>query len=333
MTSVERSEIGGIVGLMGDVCRLHVAYERDGSGLPPTFVAKCPRTSDEARLYNGVMRFYEREAGFYAHLADKVPMRVPACYFSGYDADADHPLLILEDTAPATPGDVIEGTSVDNVALLLDHLAVLHGTFWGDGRLAEMGWLWHWERPELLLGEPIVRGAWDDMDPEIAARYPDDVAEAVRRRYVDDITGALRGWGERPWTFIHGDYQLDNVLFDLDGPAVVDWQLVMRSFPGLDVAWLLMSAGTDEVVGAEEDLLDEYREQLAAAGGPSWSRDELLTDLCWGALYHAGGQPVVAQSSHDGLGEQADRMQRRFLTLFDRAVAAATRWDLPGRIG
>ncbi len=332
VVSVERSEISDIVGLMGDVCRLNVAYDGDG-GLPPTFVAKCPRNDEEARLYNSVMRFYEREAGFYEHLADKVPMRVPACYFSGYDADADHHLLILEDIAPATPGDVLKGTSVDNVAVLLEKLAVLHGTFWGDDKLAARGWLWHWQREELLFGEPIVRAAWDDMEPDVAALFPDELAEAVRRRYVDDVPGVLQAWYDRPWTFIHGDYQLDNFLFQADGPAIVDWQLVMRSFPGYDVAWLLISAGTDEVVRAEDDLLDEYRVRLAAAGGPPWSRDELLDDLCWGALSHAGGQPVVAQSSHSGLGSAADRMQRRFMTLLERAVAAGMRWDLPGRLG
>ena len=50
-------------------------------------------------------RFYERETGFYEHIASQVQLRTPRCYFNAFKPDNGDFLLLLEDLSPATVGE------------------------------------------------------------------------------------------------------------------------------------------------------------------------------------------------------------------------------------
>ena len=326
VTSVKVRPMDDFAGAMGEVGIVAVTYG-DDTDLPAQFVAKCPLDNDIARLYNEVRLSYQREAGFYCDMADEVAsvtgMSIPKCYVNLFDPETHAATLLLERIHPADKGDNLEGTTVERMEVLVRDLARLHGAYWMDETLLEHAWLLDWHAPSFLLGLPFVAAAWADMRSKHPEHHPDDIAALVEV-FMADIEGWLERFNQRPWTFLHQDYELDNVLFRADGPVIVDWQTPMRSFPGDDLGWLLLSGHNDETLAREPELLELYRRELAAAGGPDWSTDDLLEDLAWAAFYRVSTVYIAWLHAVDA-GEQG-RPVRRFKAMTDGSVAAARRW-------
>jgi len=90
-----------------------------------------------------------------------------------------------------------------------------------------------------------------------------------------------------PWLFterdrfalLHGDYRLDNLLFD---PAhswvsVVDWQTLGVGLPARDLAYFTATSLNSELrLAIEKDLVDEYHRALLGYGVTGYDRE-----TCW----------------------------------------------------
>ncbi len=121
-----------------------------------------------------------------------------------------------------------------------------------------------------------------------------------------------------PHTVLHGDPHPGNCYF-VDGRAgLLDWQVIRRGHPLRDVTYFLILALAPEVRRDQErQLLDRYRDALAAAGGPILTADE-----AWAAHRKMAAYPYVATTFTAGLGGlQAEEVGREGLR---RAVAAVT---------
>ena len=319
-------------GAMGEVGIMSVTYGA-ATDLPAEFVAKCPLDDDLARLYNEVRLSYQREAGFYEDMAESLAaltgMRIPRCYVNLFDPETHAATLLLERVHPAEKGDNLKGTTFERMHSLVGDLARLHGAYWMDEAMVEHEWLLDWHAPTFLIALPFVIEAWNDMRNQHPEHYPDDVAALVDV-FMADIEGWLERFNQRPWTFLHQDYELDNVLFRADGPVIVDWQTPMRSFPGDDLGWLFISGHNDETLPREPELLELYRRELAAAGGPDWNTEDLAEDLAWAAFYRVSSVYVAWLHAWDA-GERG-RPLRRFKAMIDGSVAAAQRWNAADRM-
>ena len=333
VTSVEVRPMDDFVGAMGEVGIASVEYGAD-TDLPAEFVAKCPLDNDIARLYASVMLSYQREAGFYAQMAAPVSARtgmsIPRCYVNLFDPETHEATLVIERIHPAAKGDILEGTTFERMHRLVRDLARMHAVYWMDDTLAERGWLLDWMSPSLRVGIPFTLDSWSNVCAQHPEHHPDDVAAMIEEVFLSDIEGWLRRFGQRPWTFIHQDYELDNILFRSEGPVIVDWQTAMRSFPGVDLGWMLMASHNDETLAREPELLDAYRAELAASGGPQWSEEDLADDLAWGAFYWASVSHVPFM--HSVAAGPEDRSHRRFKAMMLGTIAAAQRWNSPERI-
>ena len=106
----------------------------------------------------------------------------------------------------------------------------------------------------------------------------------------------------------------------------------MKSFPGGDLAWFLGLGATDDSVAEEDGLLDEYRAALAAAGGPDWSRDELLDDCAASLQFHCTSAATTLNSVVQGGAPPEDRTRRRFEKMTSGMMDCAVRWDLLDRV-
>ena len=327
---VSFTPMAGVVGALGEIGILSIRYAGE-TDLPDRMVGKCPLDHESARQYNEIMQYHRRETGFYRDLASAVPMRVPRCYVDL--EDGDDTLLLLECIEGGVDGDILAGTSFEAMERLVGDLARLHGQYWMDPEVSALDWVLDWSTPSFRGGIQMVQQAWPVVTARRPDLYPADLAR-VCEAYIADAPRWLDAMTARPWTFVHGDYELDNVIFVGDADAVVvDWQGCMCSYPGYDLGWALAASASPETVEREDELLATYRTVLAASGGPAWSADDLLDDLAVSMLYYAASSPVPTMQDYAGMGAQGERLVRRFEAFLERCVAAAMRWDVPERIG
>ena len=333
ISEVEVRPMDGFLGAMGEVGIVSVTYAGD-TDLPAEFVAKCPKDDDFARLNAQVMLSYQRENGFYGHLArqveERADMNIPRCFVNLFDPETHAATLVIERIHPATKGDILDGTTFERMHTLVGDLARMHGVYWMDGALNDQGWLIDWNAPTLLAGIPRAQASWANLREQFPQHHSDELAAMVDT-FLADVPRWLGRFAQRPWTLIHQDYELDNILFRADGPVIVDWQSPMRSFPGMDLGWLLMASHNDETLAREPELLDHYRAELAAAGGPDWSEQDLLEDLAWGAFFWVSVSHIPFMDTVQ-FGDEA-RFHRRFKAMFLGTIAAAERWNAAQRMG
>ena len=332
VSAVEVRPMDDFMGAMGEVVIVSVTYAGD-TDLPDEFVAKCPKDDEFARQNAAVMLSYQREHGFYDHLAAQVAARtnisIPRCFVNLFDPETHAATLVIERVHPASKGDILDGTTFDRMHTLVGDLAGMHGAYWMDEALNDQDWLIDWTAPSLLAGIPRTQASWSDMRERFPHFHSDDLA-AMAGVFLADVPEWLGRFARRPWTLIHQDYELDNVLFQDEGPVIVDWQSPMRSFPGMDLGWLLMASHNDETLSREPELLDHYRRELAAAGGPQWSAEDLAEDLAWAAFFWVSVSHVPYTATVE-FGEEF-RFHRRFKAMLVGTIAAAERWNAAERM-
>ena len=332
VAAVEVRPMDDFSGAMGEVGIVSVTYG-GGTDLPAEFVAKCPLDDDLARLYASVTLSYQREAGFYEDMAGPVAaasgMSIPRCFVNLFDPETHAATLLLERVHPACKGDNLAGTTFERMHTLVGDLARMHGAYWMDETLTKYDWLLDWHAPTFLLALPFVIEAWSEFREQFPQYHPDDIAALVDV-FMADIEGWLECFSQRPWTFLHQDYELDNILFRPDGPVIVDWQTSMRSFPGDDLGWLFLSGHNDETLAREPELMEHYRRELAAAGGPDWSEEDLAEELAWASFYRVGTAHVAFIHAVSA-GVQGRPIQR-FEAMLLGAIAAAQRWNAVERM-
>jgi hypothetical protein len=331
VTALEYQPLKGIVGALGEVGVFRLTYA-EPTDLPTSLLGKCPLDDDIARMYNSVMRYYRRETGFYRDLADDVPMRVPRCWVA-LSHEEEH-LLLLEYLEDATPGDVLAGTSFDKMQRLITDMATMHGQYWMDTEVRDLPWMFQFTEPSLQMGFDMVKVTWPMATAELPDLVPGDLAALIEGPYLEQRTPQqwIDTYNARPWTLVHGDYELENILFVDHEPVVVDWQGIMVGFPAMDLGFTLAISGTDESRERERELLDHYRSVLAASGGPQWSHEELMDDLAWSMLFFVAGQSIPFVQDYEAMGEVGVRLRQRMVAAWRDCVAAAVRWETAQRV-
>ena len=131
---------------------------------------------------------------------------------------------------------------------------------------------------------------------------------------------------------IHGDYEFDNMFFAVDGPVILDWQTLMRSFPGGDLAWFLGLGSTEESIAEESALLDAYLDAFTEAGGPTWTQDELIDDMAASLQFHCTSAVATLQGLVQGGVPLEDRGRQRFEKMTSGMFACAERWNVLDRV-
>lgn len=297
--------------------------ELQGEGpLPPTLVAKMGAGADRSIVSGG----YRKEVAFYLDLATTVAVRTPRCWFGAITEDAAVFTLLLDDLAPAEVGDQLAGCTPAKAEAAVVNLAGLHGPRWCDPTL--------YDHPELDPVDPDGAAFLGDIFTSAVGTFVDryraevdDEGERTLRRFAEAVPAWMVARAER-FALGHGDYRLDNLLFDPSGAvAAVDWQTLSVGPPGRDLAYFcgtslepgerrrhevalvatyrkaLLDQGVDATAYPEATAFEDYR--LGVLQGP------LITVL--GAVYATAGR-----------SERADVM---FLTMLRRSLAAIADLD------
>jgi hypothetical protein len=251
--------------------RLHVTYE-GRTHLPETYFLKMLPLDPSRREVINQTGMGRREALFYKHLADDVPMRVPRPYVSVLDESDGTFVLLLEDLERSNCklADPAKGITVQQASDAMRDYAALHVRFEDDARRArEAGWVepmgldsdmgvWM-----LQFGLDNHRDKLRDGFAEMAQLYIDHRAE------LDEI------WSRGPVTVLQGDSHVGNLFVDGDRIGFLDWGLIHLGTPMRDVGYFITMALSPENRRAHERaLIERYLDARIEAGGAAFDFDE-----------------------------------------------------------
>lgn len=309
-------EVG--TGQTGATYRITPRYGTAEPGLPATLVVKLPSQQDEVR--DRVALGYRAEHAFYTGAAESLDVPTPHCYLCEIDRDGADFVLLMDDLAPAEQGDQIRGCTVDEAGLAVTALAGLHGPRWCDP-----AWL---DFPGVTMPRADADfAAGVGMAAQMAAattieRLGDRMSAEDRDTLLQtaDATAAWLQLEPERFSLLHGDYRLDNLLFD---PArtritVVDWQTIAVGLPARDLAYFL---GTGLPVverrSAERELVTRYHDALLGYGVKDYD-----AETCW--RDYALGTPQITLISSFGVAfaSSTERGDDMMLAMLERGCAA-----------
>lgn len=290
--------------------------EADGCHRPESVVVKVPAAANSAVAET--LNAFEREIVAYRDLSATMALPMPRFYYGELDPDPvgwgvpaatfllDHlPLrivnwmiqqliklsggtgrryvLVMEDIKDARPPTQAEGGTLDDALAALETLAVFHAAHWEseapaqtvrDAGHANLIW-------PLAQTPKVWQAGYMRNRADFVARFGEKIG-ADKLAKLDALQPDIKSVTEglmTPWTLLHGDYRLDNILFRADGELIViDFQLLTSGSPAWDVAYFITTALTAEHVAEEERMLRVYHDALVAAGQTSYSFAQLQAD-------------------------------------------------------
>jgi len=287
--AVEQTPLGDGQGFMGDILRMDL--QSADPAVPGSIVAKLPKKSN--RVMGELLGVYEREIMFFREFGEHVPIHIPKVYFSEFDRDKGSEnqeeilravdklpkflnkvisvvgmaiaaakkrryLLLIEFFGDMQPGDQLAGLSAAQCEQVLRAIAPLHRQYWQSEDLRNHFWLLPMDVDARIRHGMFMQNVEQyaqAMGPEVASHlsWLRDNGEALMHRFTE----------QAPTTLLHCDLRLDNVVFDGDSCAFIDFQLVRRGPAAYDVAYFLSSALREEY-GEEDEarLLQVYHQAL-----------------------------------------------------------------------
>lgn len=308
VVAVEQQRIGN--GMVADSMRLTLTWDRE-TGAPSSLVAKVPAAEEINRVTAAATRTYLLEASFYRELADTLSVCRPFCYHVQFEPTTGNYVVLLEDLAPACAGDQIAGCTVDEAASVIPELAALHGPRWGDPALLDLEWLGRPDAESANGFNQLVQMLYPGFVERYAERVEPDVA-ALAERFVAVLDRYL-AHRPAPWTVVHGDFRLDNLMFGGARVAVLDWQTVRLGPAISDVAYFIGSAlQPDDRRANEEALVREYHAALVTTGGSvDW-------DTCWRGYRRHGFDGLLMGIIASMLVGRTDRGDDMFMAMVNR---------------
>ena len=314
VTSAEWQTIG--TGKMGDNVRFTLGY--DGSyDAPKTIIAKLPATDETARAIAGGMGAYRKEVMFYKELAQLSSMRTPEIYLALIDESGSNFILLMEDLAPAKPGDQLISETIEHAKQALSEVAKLHAAFFDKKELLARDYITHTDADSAAMGQDLLEQSW----PGFVERFGHGLnAEciALGEQYVANHCKWVAHY-QGPQTLVHSDFRAENMLFGEAGQVTtVDWQTLTESCCMADVAYFL--GGSLDIESRrhnEKTLVEHYRQCLIAEGVT------LTEDECWQQYREFSLQGLMITILGAMFSQAEERSDQMFLVMIQRHLQHA----------
>lgn len=273
--AVEVTPIG--TGQTGATYRVSATYGGD-TDLPASFAIKLSAQDDAVR--ERVALGYRSEVEFYSLIADRMRIPVPRSFHQDISDDGTDVVLLLADMAPAVQGDQIAGCSPTEARLAVEALAGLHGPSW-----CAPEWM---DLTAIVMPKPgdtdaakgmgdVCRMAADIVIDRLGSSISPEDQETLSAAMAS-VTDWLMAEPDR-YALMHGDYRLDNMLFDPDRTriTVVDWQTIGIGLPTRDLAYFTATSLEPAIrAQIERDLVEQYHRELIGYGVGNYD-----LDMCW----------------------------------------------------
>jgi hypothetical protein len=305
-------------GQTGATYRVSARYASDPGALPLTFVIKLPAQDDTVR--ERVAIGYRSECAFYASVVDRVRVPTPRVFYCEITEDALDYALLLGDQAPAVQGDQIAGCGEQEARLTVVALAGLHGPSWCDPVWLDLPGL-AFPRPD----EASAKGLGDvaKMSADITLEKLGNRMTAEDRETFTATMGSVEPWLRAEvdrFALLHGDYRLDNLLFDPDRTrvTVVDWQTLGVGLPARDLAYFTATSLNSELRSTiERDLVDEYHRALLGYGVTGYD-----AETCWRDYRLGTPQALLISALGFAFATATDRGDDMVLAMLRRGCQA-----------
>ena len=310
-------------GFMGQLARVSVTTSDPA---PASVIVKLPTGDPGGRMIGDMMRVWEREHAFYRDVAPAMRTRVPKVLFNSLDPVC----LVLEDLAPAMPGDHVAGASDEQAERAIDAIAAHHAQWFEHPDLAGFEWLPGLDDPSVHTLGAMFEVGW----PTFLERYADELP-ARTLRWCEVFVPQLTTWIERhfddPVTLIHGDFRLDNLFFAEDGSvALVDWQLAMRAPGQTDLVYFCANNLTVESRRRlDRALVERYVDALRRHGvdTPAITVESVWRGYLEGLIFYAssfGASLLTIDPANERGAALFDQLVRRTFTAVDDHAAGET---------
>jgi hypothetical protein len=265
--AVRVEPLDGSQGFAGQLRRLCVDYAAVSNSVPTTFVVKLHSPNRMTRDLIWQLGAAEREIRFYREISLRTGVPTATLYYAA--TDGPRYVLLLEDLAPASAGDVVAGSPPEQLLMALSCVARMHARWWNSKELSSIGWIPAFE--ELTASRhAISREAWPEFVDRYEGRLPPEFKK-VGQVIMNGLDHVRESLSQVPMTLLHGDFRPDNVMFTETGTkepvALLDWQVMFRGPAVADIAYYLVSASSRESRREiEMSILRRYQATLTAAG-------------------------------------------------------------------
>lgn len=270
-------------GQVGDSVRFTLEFA--GEPAPITLAGKFPAQDPTSRGTAAMLGLYAREVNFYRELAPLLPVRTPKVHFAEMAEDGKSFCLLFEDLGPARGGNQIAGCDLADAREGICQAAALHAPSWHNPDILDRDW---------LQPDPGAAAQVKALYPQAQAIFRERYADVLEPEYMAlcealaEHTAATDRASERV-SLVHGDFRLDNLLFDIRGGteaiAVLDWQTLGIGNGLTDIGYFLGCGIGDTLRRAHErELLELYCAEMTARGVPL-TVDAIWRDYAVGALH------------------------------------------------
>ena len=324
VSAVDQVRVGAGVGILGELARATLTYDREEPGAPRTLIAKIPTSDLGGRGIAHMLGYYEREIRYYRDLSADNVAASPRCYYSDMDPANVRFVLLLEDLASLPIGDQVAGCSAEEARAVVRELAKLHARWWERPELKAIDWIPPSNDPMMKLAQgaylmaitPFLEKFGGRMTP---AQREIALALGPRMNAMQDSFAAA------PETLLHADVRLDNIFFGSSqlGSAItlIDWQILVKGRGPYDVAYFLsQSLDPAERKSVEEDLLRDYHRRLLDAGVTDYAWERCWDDYRLSVLFCLC-YPVISIGSIDPANARGVALTT---AMADRSLAAIT---------
>lgn len=323
VSGAELTQIGEGVGVMGEIYRANLTYSA-GSG-PSTVVVKLPSRADANREQGVSLGMYEAEVNFYTKCADRTNAYVPNAYFAAIEPGTASFVIVMEDLGGLSMVSQIDGMSDAQAVAAIDTLASVHGSWWGRADDPAISWAPSTVHERIQAFAQMWPALWQMFQPNFGDRLSAE-GLALGEWISTNYWRACEEFSKAPWTMLHLDYRVDNLMFDNGRVAVIDWQSLGRGPAAYDLAYLLGGSVTVDVRRQnEERWVRHYLDKLQAAG-VDYSFDSFWRDYRLAHVIGGTSTSVLTGATFD-LGNE--RGKQLIGAMSERHFAAAV--DLKGR--
>ena len=266
---------------MNQVVRLRLHYDDDLLDLPPTIIAKLPSVDPALRAVSDRLGQDRREVRSYQEVAADAHPQTPHSYYGGIDSVTGNTILLLEDLNSARQGDSVAGCSQAEARRALAQLTEFQAAWWDSPRLDRLDWM-PLKDAETGAYQELYAGAWMSF----ISKTGDGMPPALRRlgdRLSLQVPRIKAKLTTPPRTIIHGDYRLDNCIFQTSSGAqsllVFDWEFCARGRGTYDFATFVREAFSSQQRRDEElSLIRTCHSILVSNGVKDYPFAECLAD-------------------------------------------------------